>query len=141
MQWAAGRRCSYSPWTLQCPRTFWSLLQDAHFCLKKLAFAFLTACVYWFLTSLKSLISRGLFDANAVRHRIFLCWSRAVKSGVNQGLYLFLVLHCFNGACLFKIVRKALLKNNQASSTDGMSSISFQENRARAITKARSRTC
>jgi hypothetical protein len=23
-QWAAGRRCSYSPWTLQCPRTFLS---------------------------------------------------------------------------------------------------------------------
>ena len=28
-------------------------LQDANFCLKKLAFAFLTDCVYWFLTPLK----------------------------------------------------------------------------------------
>ena len=45
------------------------VLQDAHFCLKKLALAFLAA--YWFLTSLKSCISRGLFDANAVRHRMF----------------------------------------------------------------------
>ena len=38
-------------------------LQDANFCLKKLALAFLTDCVYWFLTSLNSCISRGLFDA------------------------------------------------------------------------------
>jgi hypothetical protein len=38
-------------------------LQDANFCLKKLAFAFLTDCVYWFLTSLNSCISRGLSDA------------------------------------------------------------------------------
>ena len=100
------------------------VLQDAHFCL---GLAFLTVCVYWFLSSLKSCISRGLFDANAERHRMFLCWSRAGKSGVNQGLYLFLVLHFLNGACLFKKVRKALLKNNQASSTDGMRSISFQD--------------
>ena len=28
-------------------------LQYAHFCLKKLAFAFLTDCLYWFLISLK----------------------------------------------------------------------------------------
>ena len=49
------------------------VLQDADFYLKKLAFDFLTACVYWFLTSLKSCISRGLFDANAGRHRMFLC--------------------------------------------------------------------
>jgi hypothetical protein len=76
--------------------------------LKNLAFAFLTACVYWFLTSLKSCISRGLFDANAVHHRMFLCWSRAVRSGVNHGLYLFLVLHVFEWG-LFKMVRKALL--------------------------------
>ena len=34
-----------------------------------------------------------------------------------------------NEACLFKIVRKALLKNNQASSTDVMRSISFQDTR------------
>ena len=33
------------------------VLQDANFCLKKLALAFLTACVYWFLTSLKSCTS------------------------------------------------------------------------------------
>jgi hypothetical protein len=32
------------------------VLQDANFCLKKLAFAFLTDCVYWFLASLKSCI-------------------------------------------------------------------------------------
>jgi hypothetical protein len=46
------------------------VLQDArmHFCLKKLALAFLTDCVYWFLTFLKSCI---LFDANSVRHRMF----------------------------------------------------------------------
>ena len=40
-------------------------LQDANFCLKKLALAFLTDCVYWFLTSLNSCISRGLFNAIA----------------------------------------------------------------------------
>ena len=84
------------------------VLQDANFCLKKLAFVFLTDCVCWFLTSLKSCI----FDANAVRHMMFLCLSRAVRSGVNQGLYLFLVQHFLNGACFFKRVRKALLKNN-----------------------------
>ena len=44
----------------------------------------------------------GLFNANAVHHRMFLCWSRAVRSGVNQGLYLFLVQFYLNGACLFK---------------------------------------
>ena len=32
--------------------------------------------------------------------------------------------------------RKALLKSNQASSTDGMRSISFQDNRARLVRKA-----
>jgi hypothetical protein len=73
------------------PNFFEFVLQDAHFCLKKLALAFLTACVYYFLTSLKSCISRGLFDANAEHHRMFLCWSRTVRSGVNQGIYLFLV--------------------------------------------------
>ena len=99
---------------------FESVLQEANFCLKKLALAFLTACVYWFLTSLKSCISRGLFDANAECHRMFLCWLRAVRSGENQGLYMFLVLNFLNGACLFKMVRKALKKNKQASSTDGM---------------------
>ena len=111
-------------------------LQDANFCLKKLAFAFLTDCVYWFLTSLNCCISRGLFEAIAVRHRMFLCWSRAVRSGVNQGLYLFLVLHFLNGACLSKMVRKLLLKKDQASSTDGMRSMSFQDTRARSIRKA-----
>ena len=44
------------------------VLQDANFCLKKLALAFLTSCVYLFLTTLKSCISRGLFDANAKCH-------------------------------------------------------------------------
>jgi hypothetical protein len=34
------------------------------------------------------------------------------------------------------VVRNALLKNNQASSTDGMWSISFQDNLARSIRKA-----
>jgi hypothetical protein len=34
-------------------------LQDANFCLKKLAFAFLTDCVYWFLTSLIKLHIAG----------------------------------------------------------------------------------
>ena len=66
-------------------QNFWEfVLKDVHFCLKKLAFAFLIACIYWFLTFKKSCISRGLFDANAVRHRMFLCWSRAVRSEVNQ---------------------------------------------------------
>ena len=86
-------------------------------------------------------ISRGLFDAMAVRHRMFLCWSRAVRSGVNQGLCLFLVLHFLKGACLFKMVRKILLKKDQASSTDGMRSISFQDTRARSIRKACSQKC
>jgi hypothetical protein len=45
------------------------------------------------------------------------------KSGVNQGLYLYLVLHFLNESCLFKMVSNALLKNNQASSTDKMRSI------------------
>ena len=71
-------------------------------------FAFLTDCVYWFLTSLNSCISWGLFDAIAGCHIMFLCWSRAVRSGVNQGLYLFLALHFVKGACLFKMVRKLL---------------------------------
>ena len=69
-------------------------------------------------------VTPGLFDANVECLRMFLCWSTAVRSGENQGLYLFLVLHLLNGACLFKMMRKALLKNNQASSTDGMRSIS-----------------
>ena len=38
-----------------------------------------------------------------------------------------------NGACLFKMVRKALLKNNQASSTEGMRTMSFQDTPARSI--------
>ena len=116
-------------------QNFWPLeLQDANFCFKRLAFAFLADCVYWVLTSLKSCISRGLFDASAVRHRIFLCWSI-------QGLYLFLVLHFLKGACLFKMVRKLLSKNDQASSTDGMRSISFQDTLARSIRKACSLKC
>ena len=69
------------------------LLQDAN--LKKVALAFLTDCVYCSLTTLKGCLSRGLLYASAVRHRMFLCWSRVVKSGVNEGLYLFLVLHFF----------------------------------------------
>jgi hypothetical protein len=39
------------------------------------------------------------------------------------------------------MVRKALLKNNQASSTDGMRSISFQDSLARSIRKACSLKC
>ena len=46
-------------------------LQDANFCLKKLALAFLTDCVYWFLTSLNSCISRGLFDATGPPQDVF----------------------------------------------------------------------
>ena len=72
---------------------------------------------------------------------MFLRWSRADRSGVNQGLYLFLVLHFLNGACFFKMVRKAFKKNNQASSTDGMRSISFQDTPARSIRKACSQKC
>ena len=73
--------------------------------------------------------------------QFLLCWSRADRSGVNQGLYLFLVLHFVNGACLFKMVRKLLLKNNPASSTDGMRSMSFQDTPARSIRKACSLKC
>ena len=39
------------------------------------------------------------------------------------------------------MVRKALLKNNQASSTDGMRSMSFQDTSARSIIKACSLKC
>jgi hypothetical protein len=60
---------------------------------------------------------------------------------VNKGLYLFLVLHFLKGTCLFKVVSKFLLKTNQASSTDGMRSISFQDTRARSIRKACSQKC
>jgi hypothetical protein len=60
---------------------------------------------------------------------------------VNQGLYLFLVLHFLKGACLFKTVKKLLLKNYQASSTDGMRPISFQDTLARSIRKACSQKC
>ena len=67
---------------------------------------------------------------------MFLCWLRAVRSGENQGLYLFLVLHFLNRSCLFKMVKKAFKKNNQPSSTDGMRSISFQDTPARSIRKA-----
>ena len=42
---------------------------------------------------------------------------------------------------LFKMVRKALVKNDQASSTDGMRSISFQDTSARSIRKACSQKC
>jgi hypothetical protein len=54
-QWAAGRRCSYSSWALVSKNVSELELQYAHFCLNKLAFAFLTDCVYWFLTSLSML--------------------------------------------------------------------------------------
>ena len=39
------------------------------------------------------------------------------------------------------MVRKALLKNNQASSTDGMRSMSFQDTPARSIRKACLQKC
>ena len=39
------------------------------------------------------------------------------------------------------MVRKLLLKNDQASSTDVMMSISFQDTRARSIRKACSQKC
>ena len=60
---------------------------------------------------------------------------------MNQGLYLFLVPYFLKGACLFKMVRKLHLKNDQASSTDGMRSISFQDTWARSIRKACSQKC
>ena len=53
-------------------QNFWEfVLQDEILFLKKLALPFLTDCVYWFLTSLKSCISLGLFDVNAVRSTFF----------------------------------------------------------------------
>ena len=95
------------------------VLQDANFSLKKLVLALLTACVYWFLMSLKSCISQELFDANAVRRQdVFVLvkgsqvWSEATGY-ICSWFYIFV-----NGACLFKMERKALLNNNQASSTD-----------------------
>jgi hypothetical protein len=51
-------------------------------------------------------------------------------------LYLFLILTFLNGACLFKMVRKALLKNNKASSSDGRRAISFRDTLARSIRNA-----
>ena len=45
------------------------------------------------------------------------------------------------GAYLFKLARKAFQINNQASSTDGMRSIPFQDTRARSIRKACSQKC
>jgi hypothetical protein len=45
-----------------------------------------------------------------------------------------------NGACLVKMVRKALVKNNQASSTEGMRS-SFQDTQSRSIRKVCSLKC
>ena len=45
----------------------------------------------------------------------------------------------FYGARLFN--RKALLKNNHSSSTDGMRSISFQDTQVRSIRKACSLKC
>ena len=42
----------------------------------------------------------------------------------------------FECGMLIKKVRKALLKNSQASSTDGRKSISFQDTTARSIRKA-----
>jgi nicotinamide riboside kinase len=39
------------------------------------------------------------------------------------------------------MVRKLLLKNDQAFSTDGMRSISFQDSRARSMRKACSQKC
>ena len=51
-------------------QNFWDFVQqNDNFSLKKLAFAFLTDCVYWFITSLKMFISRGLFNANASLRR------------------------------------------------------------------------
>ena len=82
-----------------------------------------------------------MFDANEEHHRMFLCCSREVKSGMNQGIYLFLLQHFLDGACFFKMVRKALSKNNQASSTDGMRSIFFQDTQVRLIRKACSQKC
>ena len=38
--WAAGRRCSYSPWTLQWPRTFWSLRYRMHVSVEKASLCF-----------------------------------------------------------------------------------------------------
>ena len=58
-----------------------------------------------------------------------------------KALYLFLGQHFLNGACLFKMVRKSLLKNNQASSTDRMRSISLLDTWDRSIRKACSLKC
>ena len=58
------------------------------FLLEKSSLGFSNCLCILVSSSLRSCISRGLFDANAERHRMFLCWLRAVKSGENQGLYL-----------------------------------------------------
>jgi hypothetical protein len=61
-------------------------------------------------------------------------WSEPRAISVPGSIFL-------NGAFLLKMVRKALLKNNQASSTEGMRSISFQDTRARSIRKVCSLKC
>ena len=113
------------------------VLQDENFSLKKLDLAFLTACVYWFLNSLKSCISRGysMLTQNATG---CICagqgQSSLERTYIWKGLEMAMSVPgstFFNGACLFKMMRMALLKNNQASSTDGMRVISFQDTRAR----------
>jgi hypothetical protein len=77
--------------------------------LKKLALAFFTDCEYWFLTSLKSFISRGLFNANAVRHRMFLCWSSSQVWGEPRAISV-LSSTFLNRECIINMVRKALFK-------------------------------
>ena len=47
----------------------------------------------------------------------------------------------FERGILFKMVRKALLKIDKSSSTDGMRAISFRDTRARSIRKACSLKC
>ena len=63
------------------------VLQDANFCLKKLALAFLTDCVYWFPTSLKSCISRGPFE----EQYLAICCTVLL---VTLGVVLDYLLHC-----------------------------------------------
>ena len=45
----------------------------------------------------RSILIKMLQLLSYCKSGMFLCWSRAVKSGVNQGLYLFLVLHFWHG--------------------------------------------
>ncbi len=62
----------------------------------------------------------------------------SVNSGLNQGLRGFFILIFLNGACLFKVEVKEVLKYDQASSAVGMRFILCHCTSARSYKKASS---